>query len=104
MTHIQNASACFASNGEGLFKDLVQDFVGYAKTFLLDFFLALEIGIGLIGNLSDAFLYCLAEFVGFGAQRLVRELLHLRLKRIDGRDSRQQALDLAFILGAKNLA
>jgi hypothetical protein len=40
---------------------------------------------------------------GTGAQRLVIEGLDLGLERVDGLDLRQQALDVALVLGAEDL-
>ena len=45
-----------------------------------------------------------AELGGFGAQLLVRELLHLRLKGVDGGDDGQHALDGALVRGAKDFS
>ena len=52
---------------------------------------------------GQALLDALPEFVGLGAQLVVRELLHLRLKRIDGLDLRHQALEFALVLGPEDL-
>jgi hypothetical protein len=53
---------------------------------------------------AQPLLNALPEFVRFGAQFGVAELLDLRLKRIDRLDLRHQRFDDPFVLGPKNLA
>ena len=50
----------------------------------------------------DALANALAKFVGLGAELLVGELLHRRLERVDLLDQRRNALEFAFVTGAKN--
>jgi hypothetical protein len=50
--------------------------------------------------LLDAF----PEFIGFRAQFIVSELLHLRLESINSRHPGHHALDDPFVLGPKDLA
>ena len=53
-------------------------------------------------ELNDPLLDLGAEFVGFGAQLLIGELLDLRLERVDLRYPGHQPLDLAFVASTKN--
>ena len=61
------------------------------------------VGLRLVGKAGQTLLNVFPEFVRFGAQLLVRELPHLRLKRTDGLDLRHQTLQFSFVLGPKDL-
>ena len=63
-----------------------------------------RVGVWLVRNLAEALGDALAEFICFRTQLLVRELLDSWLQRVDCLDARQQALNLAFVLGAENFA
>ena len=52
---------------------------------------------------GQTLLNTLPEFVGLGAQLVVRKLLHLRLKRINSLDLRHQTLQFALVLGPEDL-
>ena len=71
---------------------------------LFDLLQAFGVSIRLVGNAAEAVLNAFAEFVGFGAQLLVREFLHLGLKHIDPGHAGTQALNFAIIPGSENLA
>ena len=64
----------------------------------------LQLAIFLVGILDgvDAFANALAEFLGFGAELLVGELLHGRLEGIDLPNQRLDALDFPFVTGAED--
>ena len=102
--HVQNAAAGLAHYGKGFLQNLVQNDVCDFQSLLIELSQPIEVSVGLVGNLGDAVLNLLAELFGFGAQLVVGKLADLRLERIDRQDSRHHPLDLAFVLGAKNLA
>src|SRR6185369_12797897 len=101
--HVQNAAASLAHYSKGLLQNLVQNGIGEFQALLVQLSFAVEVGIRLVGNLGKAVLDLLTELVSLGAQLLVGKLLHLRLERIDRQNARHQSLDLALVLGAKNL-
>ena len=104
MPHVQHPATGLPGHRKSFFQDFVENFVGDFEPLFVDFLLTFEIGFGLVGNLGDTVQNFLAEFVGLGTQLLDGKLLHLRLKRIDGRHARHQTLDLTFVFSAKNLA
>ena len=104
MPHIQNTASGFAHYGEGLFQNLVQNGVGEVQALLVELSQAVKVSVRLVGYLGKAILNSLPEVLGLAAQLLVGKLLDLRLQRIDRQDARHQPLDLAFVLGAEDLA
>src|ERR1035438_300631 len=115
MPHVEHTPSRLADHSKGLYQNLFEDFL---DSFVLLFFkLLLLVKIGLVlgsrlgglglrtpGNVAQPLLNALPEFVRFGAQFGVAELLDLRLKRIDRLDLRHQRFDDPFVLGPKNLA
>ena len=93
----------FADHGEGFHEKLIQDLVDQLGALIVELLEAVGIGVRLVGETGQAFLDALTEFVRLGAQLVVRELLHLRLKRTDGLHPRHQALQFALVLGPENL-
>src|SRR5262249_11228944 len=104
MTHVEHAATSFADYGKSLFEDLIEDFIGGFQALAVEFSLAIEVGIGLVGTLAEAVLDYLAEFVGLRAQLVVRELLHPGFERVHALDARREALDFALVFGPKDLA
>ena len=74
------------------------------SALFFEFLQAVGVGVRFVGNACQTLLNALPEFVRLGAQLIVRELLHLRLKRVDRLDPRHQALHFALVLGPENLA
>ena len=104
MAHVEHTAARLADHGEGFLENLVEDIVCSLQALRVNLAQAIKIGIKFVRDLRHPVLNLFSEFVGLGAQFMIRELLHLRLERIDRLYTRQQALDLALISGAKNLA
>ena len=96
-------AASFADYRESFDQELLQGFIQCVGAFLFDLFPAIGIRLGLIGNLVETLLNAVAELVGFGAQLLVRKLLHLGFERTHILDLRHHTLDVALVLGAKDL-
>ncbi len=103
VAHVEHPAPGFADHGEGFHQKLVKDLVDQLGAIIFELLEAIGIGVRLVGQTGQAFLNALAEFVRLGAQLVVRELLHLRLKRTDGLDPRHQALQFALVLGPENL-
>jgi hypothetical protein len=101
--HVENAAAALAHHSEGFDQKLIEDFVDQLGTLGVEFLAAILVRIGLVRNSGQAFLYSLPELVRLGAQLLIRELAHFGLKRVDGFDTRHQALDIALVLRSENL-
>src|SRR5215468_1957446 len=91
MAHVQHTPARFTGNGEGFWKDLIQD--------LLAGFNALRVVLNAVETFADAG----AELLGFGAKLLVRELLHLRFECVNLVDEWTNPFEFAFVRGAKYL-
>ena len=104
MAHVQHPASGFADHSEGFHQKLVQRLVDDLGTLVFELLQAVGIGLRFFWQASQAFLNALPEFFRLGAQLVVRKLLHLRLKRIDGLDLRHQPLQLALVLGPENLA
>ncbi len=103
MTHVEDAAAGFAADGEGFDEQLVEDFFQGEVAFGFDLLLAVGVGVRLVGDFGEPLLDALAELVGLGAQLGVGKLLHGRLQSADGFDRRQQALHFALVFGAEHL-
>ena len=103
VAHVEYAAAGLAHHGESFHQNFVQNFVDGFTAFVIELLEAVRVGIGLVGNGGQTRLNALPEFFGFGAQLVVRELPHLRLKRIDSLDLRHQALQFALVLGPEDL-
>ena len=92
------APAGLADDGEGLGKDVVEGgLLGGAGALGCAFFGGIDVFGG--DGRGDA----LAELAGLGAQLVVGERLNGGLQSIDLRDGGKQALDRAFVTGAKDL-
>src|SRR2546423_12779582 len=104
MAHGEDPAASFADYGENLFQYLVKDFVGGSETFFVQFPQALGVSICLVGNATEAVVDALAEFIGLGAQLLVRELFCLVLTSVYCRNPWQKTFDFALVLGPEDLA
>src|SRR5579862_8863233 len=103
VAHVQNAAAAFADHSKSFHQKLIENFIDCLDALGVEFFPAVLIGIGLVRNMSQAILYPLAEFIRFGAQLFIAELAHGGFERVNGLDSRHQALDLALVLGSEDL-
>ena len=103
VAHVEHAAPGFADHGEGFHQKLVQRFVDQLGAIIFELLEAVGIGVRFVRETGQALLDALAEFVRLGAQLVVRELLHLRLKRTDGLDPRHQALQFALVLGPEDL-
>ncbi len=92
VTHLDGAFAGFADNGKGFGQDVVEGllFGGDALVGVRD---AFEGG-------GDS----LAEFGGLGAELFVGEHLNRRLEVVNLLNERHEALDGAFVAGAKDLS
>ena len=88
--HVQHAPAGFADDGEGLGQNLVER--------------GLQLRVLLVGIFDGVYALAnaLAKFLGLGAELLVGELLHGRLRGVDLLHQRLNALDFPFVTGAKN--
>jgi hypothetical protein len=112
MAHIEHAAARLAHHSEGFDEHLVENFLqGFVLLFLnlLGVVrIVLRFGPGLsrgaAGEPTEPLLNALPEFIRPGAQLVVGELLHLRLKGIDGPDLGHHALDDPLVFGPKDLA
>ena|SRR5256885_4436271 len=104
MAHGEDPAAGFADYGESLFQYLVKYFVGGGETFFVQFLQALGVSICLVGNATESVVDSLAEFVGPGAQLLVRKLTYLGFSSIYCRNPRQKTFDFALVLGPEDLA
>ena len=102
MAHVKHAAARLADDSESLDKDFVEGFVEHLGALFFELLDAIRIGVRLVRNRAEAFLDAAAEFVSFGAQLLVRELLHLGLEHVHSLDARHQTLDFALVSGAEN--
>ena len=103
MPHVEDPASGLPGYGKRFHQQLVEDFFEGRIALGLNFFLAVGIGLGLVGNLGQPLLDTLAEFAGLGAQLGVRQLSHGRLERIDGLHLGHQALHFALVLGPENL-
>jgi hypothetical protein len=117
VTHVENAASGLAHYGEGFHREFIEDFLQCVVLLFLDPLYAFgsffRFGVGNFGarkgcravaQAAQALLNALPELVRFGAQFGVGELLHLRLKGIDGRDSGLRVLDVPLVLGPEDLA
>ena len=120
MPHVQHAAPGFADHRECFYQNLVQRFLQRVVLLLLHPLDAVEIILAIFrvcrrftcsgripvapSHPAQPFLDALPELVRFGAQFLVRELLHLGLERVDGLYVGHQRLDNALVLRPKNLA
>ena len=94
VAHADGALAGFADDGEGFGQDGVE-----GGLFGGDALVGVLWGVGMFAMAAgDA----LAELGGLVAQLLVGERLDGRLERVDLRDGRHEALDGAFVTGAKD--
>ncbi len=93
VTHVEYTPSGLAHNREGLHKNFIQNFLERCVLFFLELFGAVKIifrfGLGhgvrcrAAGDMAQPLLNTLAELVGFRAQFIVGELLHLRLESIN---------------------
>jgi hypothetical protein len=102
--HVEHTPTSFANHGESFFEDFIENLLDDAATLGFHFFAAVWIGIRFVSYVLETFLNAGAEFIGLRPELVVGELLDLRLKRVDSRDTGQQALDFALILRPENLA
>ena len=103
VAHVEHTAAGFADDGEGFHQELVQDLVDGFGALVVELLEAIGIGVRFVGKAGQTLLDALTEFVGLGAQLVVRELPHLRLESVDGLDLRHQALEFALVLGPEDL-
>ena len=104
VAHLEYAAAGFADHGKRFNQNLVQGFVDGLGALVVDLLKPIRVCVRLLGNACQTGLDALPELVSLGTQLVIRDLLHLRFKRIDGLDPRHQMLQFALVLGPENLA
>jgi hypothetical protein len=104
MAHLEDAAASLADYRESFYQNFIESFLHPRGALILKLLQAVGVGAGFVSKVSQTDLDALPEFVGLGAQLLVREPLHLLLKGVYSLDLRHQTLQFALVFGPEDLA
>src|SRR5512133_2793356 len=91
MSHAEGPLRCFPDHGKGLGQKLVEDGLFDAAQ------------LGWVRDALDALPDDASEFVGLAPELRIRETADRRFKRVDRIETRLDALELALIVGSKDL-